>query len=95
MNKYHDELTASGRMFLAEHLLDLLRPKVAELAVKYKVTQPPSQHMQAKQIRRILRSLPMKDITLEDRLVIMAEHQLIRDFLAVHRVVWILEGKPL
>lgn len=85
-NIYHDHLNKVGVRLTAENLLIVMRIRVGGLLSRMRpyTSESASQSLCAKQL-----------LGFDPRAKVLtgAERQLLQDFLAVHRTVWILEGR--
>jgi hypothetical protein len=89
-NRYTERLGS----FTAEELLCLMRPEVEDALTRYGFTIEafaPSQSLRAK---RLLGYGSVK-IDGKTKFLDRADRALLEDFLAVHRTVWILEGRAI
>jgi hypothetical protein len=99
-NKYISDLERYRADICAETLLGLMRVDVDEIFQRHGMDQPPSQSHRAKnlleEISEEVRSMVKQKSGLNDDLIqLFQDRNMLKDFLAVHRTVWILEGKPL
>ena len=98
LNKYWEKspLIQQG-LGAAGELLHLMRPEVEEiLKVRRGDAGPPSQSLRAQGvITGINFRLSDEDLSIEEKMKLFNQRNILEDFLAVHRTVWILEGKPL
>lgn len=102
-NRWAKQLGASTMD--AGKLLDIMRPEVEKILVLSGHTSPPSQSMRASacagelqcKYRELLEAydgVMDQTLNIKQRLEIMKARDVLEDFLAVHRTVCILEGKP-
>jgi hypothetical protein len=98
-NKYVSDLNRYGADITAEALLGLMRVDVDKIFARHGSDQPPSQSYRA--------TLLLEDVIAEIKVMVRARHPLDDDLKqlfrrqghaqglpAVHRTVWILEGRP-
>jgi hypothetical protein len=98
-NKYVMDLERFGADVCAETLLGIMRAVVDKVTERYGFDQPPSQSHRAKlaldavenEIRDMVKAKHPLD---DDMRQLFRDRRFLKDFLAVHRTVWILEGKP-
>lgn len=80
-------------------LLHLMRPEVEEIFEQWGLTSPPSQSNRASrvldEINNEISDMVKRKAPLAELSQLFRKRDLLKDFLAVHRTVWILEGKPL
>jgi len=102
-NKWYQQLQDAGTHKTAEELLHIMRPEAEEILLKYDMDQPPSQSYRAlrcidkiEELRHAahLRHRTTKEIP-KEWLDLSRDLRALKNFLAVHRTVWILEGRPL
>lgn len=104
VNRYVEALQSKGLPLTAENLLDLMRPEVEELLAKHGMLSPPSQSHRASRLLALLRSNHIPEpgkfnagvCSNESRpqmLQRFREEDILRIFMAVHRTVYILEGR--
>lgn len=94
-NKYH-----SAGYKTAEELLAAIRPEVDTIFIAMGINNPPSQFARSKvALERIEATLELaraeKAYLSDDARMARRWRDTIRDFRAVHRTVWILEGRAL
>lgn len=99
-NKYTSDLERYGAELRAECLLGLMRAEVNGVFDRYGMDQPPSQSHRAKrlldEIKEEIKVMVTSKHPLDDDLrQLFRDRNMLRDFLAVHRTVWILEGRPI
>lgn len=102
-NKYHDAMMASNSRITAENLLSLLRLEIAPILKDWSETTAPSQSAQAisamdalkKSIAMSKESLGLSKTFLDATKEARRHLRLLEDFMAVHRTVWILEGRAI
>lgn len=90
INKYIEHLAE----YTAEALLDHMRPMVEKILQNHAVLQPPSMSVRALYLINKLDNSNFKGKKIEDVAPLLHERKALRDFLAVHRTVSILDGKP-
>jgi hypothetical protein len=107
MNKYYENLADDGGIMDAGKLLGIMRPEVEQILCTMGIFSPPSQYCRVKtalgvltvmleNLSRIDKDNTMDpDLLLRQRIQVREAVGLLNDFMAVHRTVCILEGKPL
>lgn len=101
-NQWHQKLTEVGGIPTAEELLDLMRPEVEKIIPLYTPNTCQSQSLLAKRalehIDHALAEARKNDPSLGSwmKMAPVRRHRdTLSDFLAVHRTVWILEGRAI
>jgi hypothetical protein len=94
-NKYVQELRSKHLELTAENLLKILRPKVEEIFQHWGENQPPSQELRALRLVPKLTKKVKESSCLNENIFILRHRDVLQYFMAVHRTVWILEGRPI
>lgn len=83
----------------AGNLLHIMRPAVESILQAHVRFSPPSQTYRVlrllPELEELQRSIELSDLHSDPYRTIRRQINTLKDFLAVHRTVWILEGKPL
>lgn len=90
INTYVEQLYRKSRAPTAEGLLELVR--------YLKENQPPSFSHRAGLVKNYIEAemrRPRSELSLQARIPLSRDLRMLRDFLAVHRTVYILEGRAL
>ena len=99
VNKYVSDLNRYGADLTAEALLGLMRADVNIVFTRHGMDTPQSQSYRAlrllEEIKAEIKTMVTAKHPLDDDLKqLFRDRDMLKDFLAVHRTVWILEGRP-
>jgi hypothetical protein len=99
VNKYVSDLNRYGADLTAEALLGLMRVDVEKVFIRHGMDQHPSKSYRAlrllEEIKAEITTMVTSKHPLDDDLKqLFRDRDMLKDFLAVHRTVWILEGRP-
>jgi hypothetical protein len=98
-NKYISDLKRYGADICAETLLGVMRPEVETILSQFPDWDNPavSQSFRASAVIPLLKDQikSMLGTGIEKTVPLLKQRRILQDFLAVHRTVWLLEGKPL
>jgi nitrous oxide reductase accessory protein NosL len=96
-NKWYQQLQDAGTEITAEELLHIMRPEVETILSQFPDWDNPavSQSLRASAILPLIEERIRSKMGLEKTVPFLRQRRILQDFLAVHRTVWILEGRPL
>lgn len=96
-NKWYQQLEDDGARKTAEELLHIMRPEVETVLSKFPDWANPavSQSHRASAVIPLLEAQIKSKLGIVKTVPLLRQRRILQDFLAVHRTVWLLEGKPL